>query len=37
VNVRGEEILWRSAEPIQLHEQVRLQLTEEAHPVLDDR
>lgn len=37
VNVRGEEILWRSAEPVHPLEQVHLRLTEEPHVVLDDR
>jgi ABC-type Fe3+/spermidine/putrescine transport system ATPase subunit len=37
VNVRGEEILWRSPEPVRVREQVHLRLTEEPHVVLDDR
>jgi ABC-type Fe3+/spermidine/putrescine transport system ATPase subunit len=37
VNVRGEEILWRSPDPVEVREQVHLRLTEEPHPVLDDR
>ena len=37
VNVRGEEILWRTAEPVASREEVGLKLGEEPHPVLDDR
>jgi iron(III) transport system ATP-binding protein len=37
VNIRGEEILWRSTAPVEPRETVHLELTEEPHPVVDDR
>ncbi|MFN2431242.1 MAG: ATP-binding cassette domain-containing protein [Gemmatimonadota bacterium] len=36
VNVRGEEILWRTAEAVAPRQRVGLRLGEEPHPVADE-